>query len=178
MYFLCRKQANLSEVIKLKGILAWGINEQPAWNMHISFLFAKIMVNMEVFHVLKINSPLRNSCRHTVWIESWNNQRHVHKARDPLGARQRGAQTTKHPARIYPDRGKCSLYLIDSMNTTFITSALWVVPGRKWESHWSIRCICCFINHYSWECMCTQPVWTGTDNISERWVRKMYSCAS
>lgn len=66
MYFLCTKQANLSEMLKLKGTFTWGINEQPPWNMHISFLFVKIIVNMEMIHVLKINSPLRNSCRHTV----------------------------------------------------------------------------------------------------------------
>lgn len=66
MYFLCTKQENLSEMLKQKGTFAWRINEQPTWNMHILFLFAKIMVNMEIFHVLKINSPLRNSCRHTV----------------------------------------------------------------------------------------------------------------
>lgn len=63
MCFLCTKQANLSEMVQLKGTFAWGINQLLTWNMHISFPFAKIMVNMEIFHVLKINSPLRNSSR-------------------------------------------------------------------------------------------------------------------
>lgn len=56
----------MSEMVNLKGTFALGINQQPTCNMHIEFLFAKIMVNMEIFHVLKINTPSRNTCRHTV----------------------------------------------------------------------------------------------------------------
>lgn len=53
MYFLCTKQANLSEKVKLKATFALGINHQPTWSTHVEFLFAKIMVNMEILHVLK-----------------------------------------------------------------------------------------------------------------------------
>lgn len=66
MYFLCTKQASLSEIVKLKTTFALGINQQPTWNMHTEFPFPKIMVNMEIIHVLEINTPSRNRCRHTV----------------------------------------------------------------------------------------------------------------
>lgn len=50
-------------MVKLKGTFALGINQRPMWNMQIEFLFAKIMVNMEFFPVLKINPSSRNRCR-------------------------------------------------------------------------------------------------------------------